>query len=288
MNLKDYIAKALAALALCTSLSAQAVSGSTDYTGLWWNSSESGWGMNVIQQEQVIFITLFIYGTGNAPTWYVGPATNFTTANTAGDRTYTGLLYATTGTPFATVPFIPSSVTVNQVGNVTFVGKADGTATLSYTVNGATVNKNIVRQTWAQPNNPTANLAVNYAGANSAVTTGCANTSDNGAGTETFTNLFLTISQVGTTSSLNFSFRLAEAPTVTCTFTGSYTQEGRYGRATVSGRCPNWPANFTNLTWNIRELEIGQNFFNFQYTNSGGSSASCMGRGVFSGAKFPL
>jgi hypothetical protein len=260
---------------------ARAVTGSSDYTGLWWNAAESGWGMNVIQQEQIIFITLFIYGTGNAPTWYVGPATNFTTANAAGDRTYTGLLYATTGTPFATTPFVPGSVTVNQVGSVTFVGKADGTATLSYTVNGATVNKNIVRQTWAQPNF-TLNTITNYVASNSDTTTGCTNPSDNGSGSGSNTNFGLYVNSVGNT----LRFEITSPDAGLCTLFGNnYVQEGRYGRAIVTGRCTAFPASAPSVVFNVREFEVGPNFFTFQYTITGGPAAGCTSRGVYVGAK---
>lgn len=274
---------------LLFSHSARAVSTSTDYTGLWWNSAESGWGMNVIQQEQIIFITLFIYGTGNTPTWYVGPATNFTTANAAGDRTYTGRLYATTGTPFAVTPFVPGSVGVTDVGSVTFVGKADGTATLQYNVGATTVNKTLVRQTWAQPNNPTPNVAVRYVTSTFSTTAGCANPADNGAGSSSYgaiddgSRFAITI-----TPSNALTMEIVPPRTSglgTCTFIGPYTQEGRYGKATLTGRCSTQPSTWTNITWNIRELEIGQNFFNAQFTNSGGVSASCTERGAAAGVK---
>ena len=41
----------------------------TDYTDIWYLPSESGWGVNLIQAEDVIFVTLFIYGPNNQPTW---------------------------------------------------------------------------------------------------------------------------------------------------------------------------------------------------------------------------
>ena len=47
----------LAALAV---LPAQATTYSTDYTDLWYNPNESGWGLNLIQQYQTMFGTLFV------------------------------------------------------------------------------------------------------------------------------------------------------------------------------------------------------------------------------------
>jgi hypothetical protein len=260
---------------------ARAVSTSTDYTGLWWNSAESGWGMNVIQQEQILFITLFIYGAGNAPTWYVASNVAFTSVNPAGDRTYTGQLFATTGTPFGTVPFLPSSITVTQPGNITFVGKADGTATLQYNVGATTVNKTLVRQTWAQPNF-TLNTMTSYVASNADTTTGCTTPSDNGSGSGSNTNFGLYVNSVGNT----LRFEIASPDAGLCTLFGNnYVQEGRYGRATVTGRCAGFAASVPNVVFNVREFEVGSNFFTFQYTITGGPGAGCTSRGVYVGAK---
>jgi len=53
------------------SLPASATTFSIDYTDLWYIPTESGWGLNVIQQGNVMFATLFVYGTDNTPRWYV-------------------------------------------------------------------------------------------------------------------------------------------------------------------------------------------------------------------------
>jgi hypothetical protein len=285
------------AFSLGFSNKAHAVSGSSDYSGLWWNAAESGWGMNVMQQEQILFITLFIYGTGNAPTWYVASNVSFASANAAGDRTYTGALYATTGTPFGTNPFVPSSVTVTQPGNITFVGKADGTATVQYNVGATTVNKALVRQTWAQPTNPVVNVAQPYAMAQYSTTTGCANASDNGAGATSYgasgetddgSRFSLFIGGTVGNGSMVMNLTPPRASGLgACQFSGAYTQEGRYGKATLTGRCSTQPASWTNITWNMTEIEIGKNFATMQFNSSGGPSASCRDVGTFAGPRFP-
>ena len=265
-----------------SSLPAGAVTGSTDYSGLWYNSSEEGWGMNVIQQEQILFITLFIYGANSQPTWFVASEASFTTANSAGDRTYTGLLYATTGTPFSTVPFNSASVTLTQVGSITFVGRADGTATVSYTANSPTVNKSVVRQTWAQPNF-TLNTATSYAGAQSTTITGCTAGSNNGTSNGTYSNIALYIN--GSTMRLELTTPPTDAGL--CTFQGSnYVQEGRYGKATLTGTCAAFPASAPPLQMVAREVEVGARHFTFLYTLTGGpDSAGCSESGVFVGAR---
>jgi hypothetical protein len=60
----------VAAIVLAASCSSVTTSFSADLTDLWWNESESGWGVNVIQQQDTLFLTFFVYGPDNAPTWY--------------------------------------------------------------------------------------------------------------------------------------------------------------------------------------------------------------------------
>lgn len=60
----------LSLVALAIAGAAQATTHSTDYTDLWWNSpdnSESGWGVNVVQQGDIVFATFFIYGADGTP-----------------------------------------------------------------------------------------------------------------------------------------------------------------------------------------------------------------------------
>ena len=267
-----------------TSLPARAVSGSTDYSGLWYVASESGWGMNVMQQEQILFITLFIYGTNSQPTWFVASDATFTSANSAGDRTYTGPLYATTGTPFSTNPFNPGATTVAQVGTITFVGRADGTATVSYTASGSTVNKTVVRQTWAMPTF-TLNTSTPYAAAQSSTKSGCTNSANNTTDNGTYDNMALYIHSQGNTMMVTLTTPPTDAGV--CTLQGNnYVQEGRYGKATLTGRCAAWATSIPNITFQVREVEVGANYFTFQYTATGGDiSAGCTERGVFVGAK---
>src|SRR5690606_32175309 len=42
-----------------------------NHTGLYYNPSESGWGINVSQQGDIAFATLFTYDTDGAPLWLV-------------------------------------------------------------------------------------------------------------------------------------------------------------------------------------------------------------------------
>jgi len=136
----------LAALLVLVPLHAFATSTTTDFSDLWFNPAEEGWGVNVIQQNDIQFITLFVYGPDNKPKWYVAPATVFFgTIN--GRLTFSGPLYETTG-PFLGAPvFDESQVNVVRAGDLAFAADQVGSATLSYTVGNQTITKAIQRQT---------------------------------------------------------------------------------------------------------------------------------------------
>ena len=123
-----------------TGLTAPAV----NYTDLWWNPSESGWGLGITQQFGVMFLTWFVYEDTGRPIWYV--ASNCTVK--ASGHGCTGPLYQTRGPsgPTSSDTFDPSRVSVTQVGSidVTFTDANHGMIT--YTVNGIPGGKSITRQ----------------------------------------------------------------------------------------------------------------------------------------------
>lgn len=117
--------------------------------GLWWGSpagSESGWGINLVQQGTILFVTWFTYGADGNGLWLVMSDARRTAANT-----YTGIIYRTSGPPFNAVPFNPAAVVRTEVGTGTFTfGSADN-GTFSYTVNGISQVKAITRMVYANP-----------------------------------------------------------------------------------------------------------------------------------------
>ena len=123
-----------------------------NYQALWWRSpagSESGWGVNVTHQGNILFATWFTYDANNHGMWLVMSDGEKQT-NTAND-TYTGGLYTTTGPPFNSQPFDPKQVVVTQVGSATFSFTDTNTGTFTYTVNGLTQSKPITRQVFSAP-----------------------------------------------------------------------------------------------------------------------------------------
>ena len=117
------------------------LSSAPNYQGLWWKSprgAESGWGINIAHQGDVIFATWFTYdATGKA--WWLSM-----TANKNPDGTYSGTLYETSGPAFNAVPFDPNQVTRTPVGSGTLTFSSASSGTFTYTVKGIAQTKSIV------------------------------------------------------------------------------------------------------------------------------------------------
>jgi arylsulfatase A-like enzyme len=144
------IGKIRAILVLCAALCASVANAqSTDpvRTGLWWNSSESGWGLNLTHQGTTIFATLFTYQNANSSNlnksaWFV-----MSNGQRQTNGSFTGELYRTTGTPVTVNPFVAlTAANVTQVGTMTLTFTSSEQGTLTYTVNGVSVTKTITKQ----------------------------------------------------------------------------------------------------------------------------------------------
>jgi hypothetical protein len=139
---------------------------SVNYQGLWYKSpaeSESGWGINLAHQGDVIFATWFTYDAAGKAWWLT------MTANKTADGVYTGQLYRTNGTPFSAF-VAPAMATAVGTGTLTFTGATTGTFAYSVSdgTNTATQTKAIVLQTFgpaptcAWGAQPDLSLATNY------------------------------------------------------------------------------------------------------------------------------
>ncbi|HXF77934.1 MAG TPA: hypothetical protein VN598_03685 [Usitatibacter sp.] len=112
-----------------------------DYTDLWWNPSESGWGMVITQQFGEIFVAWYVYDNNGNPVWYVVPNCSVVGSSCSGDA------YSTTGPPLGP-GFDPHAVVATKAGSLTVTFSDANNATVNYTVNGATGSKSITRQTF--------------------------------------------------------------------------------------------------------------------------------------------
>jgi hypothetical protein len=192
-----------------------------DYTDIWWIPAESGWGVNVVQSDKFVFVTFFIYGADGKPTWYSANLTQDATGN------FNGLLYATTGTPFA-LPWVPGQVVQAPVGTASFQPTGPYTAKLVYILTSgpilATVTKAIQRQKLTA-----ITVGGSYSGAQSGTYSSCAN----GFSYRDFTDLQVT---QATNGAVSFVFSYNQG--LTCTFAGTLEQHGQlYSVPNASYQC---------------------------------------------------
>ncbi len=110
-----------------------------DYTDLWWNPGESGWGLAIAHQGAVMFLAWYIYDAGGSPVWYVASNCAVTASGCS------GTLYRATGPAFGP-SFDASQVRLVAVGTASLAFSDANNATLGYTVNGVTATKAITRQ----------------------------------------------------------------------------------------------------------------------------------------------
>ena len=198
---------------------ASAITKTTDSSDLWWIHTESGWGIQLVQNHNTIFATLFAYGPDNQPIWYTA------TLIYEGSSVWSGTLYKTTGPWFGAGVFDPSTVTVVAVGTMTVTATSIATATLTYTVNGVAVTKAIERELLALEN--FAGIYAAVFGQQAGTGTGC-----NAAAVFDSLPASVAITQSATAMTLTI-----DANGDTCSFTGAYSQTGHFGRAFGNYTC---------------------------------------------------
>jgi hypothetical protein len=229
---------AVAFLVVAGALVARPVMAAIDFTDLWWNPAEPGWGVNFVQSDNFIFATFFIYGPANKPTWYTGQLTRDS------NGIWTGPLYSSTGSYFGAV-FNGTQRDIDQVGNATFIADSDTTGSLSYNVDSVTVSKPVERQSLQR-----IDIAGNYAGALITDVYNC----DGGAAVTTrqrFVDASASLA-VGGAMQLNFSFQGGG----TCSFAGNATQAGKLYRVNnATYTCGVGPATIAELKSTAQGLE---------------------------------
>ena len=251
------LAAALLAFATCAR--------STDLSDLWWNSAENGWGVNVAQQDDILFLTFFIYGANGQPTWVSASSVQFQNTNSAGGLVYSGTLAQTTG-PYYGAPFSSAPVTATAVGSVTFTASTTTTATLTYNVGSTSVTKQLTRLTFRA--NPYING--NYFGGIVSDLSGCSNSASNG-----HVEGQATISVTGG-SSMQIVIQGAVG---SCTLTGGYSQDGRMGHMQGQSACTSGVSG----TVNVFEMEGNASGFTTRF--QGQYANGCTENGRFAGVR---
>jgi hypothetical protein len=268
-----YLYRLLASIAVALALPAAATTHSPDYTDLWYLPAESGWGINIVQQYDTVFATMFVYGSDGTPRWFVAPAAR-SVASPQGENLFSGSLYSTVGTFYGTPWGGPTTNTLVGALAIAFTSPSNGA--ISYTVNGVSVTKSIVRQTWSGNI-----LTGNYLGGLTANGTNCRNGIANGpiliAGDLTIghTNFVAPIFRVDFTRN---------GASGTCTFTGTYGQDGRLGRLTAGTySCTIQGASNPPVgTFTLSQIEANTNGITSRFI---GADQNCNYDGYFGGTR---
>jgi hypothetical protein len=112
----------------------------TNVQGLWWNSSEPGFGLHLSQHADVIFALWFTYDDRGRPTWLS------LTANRTSAMTFEGSIHRTRGRPYSGSRSDPVMVTHDNIGTARLTFRDASHGTFSYALGPAAGEKTIERQ----------------------------------------------------------------------------------------------------------------------------------------------
>jgi hypothetical protein len=134
------------------------------YEGVWWNPGESGWGVSVSHQGDILFAVWYTYDRDGSPMWLVMPDAALVDIGmmdmegmmamsmmgmSRNSPTYTGTLYRSTGPAFSSATFDRNAVGVRAVGSGTLMFRAEGNGVFAYTVDDFSAAKDITRMAFS-------------------------------------------------------------------------------------------------------------------------------------------
>jgi hypothetical protein len=121
-------------------LLAAAAAPMNDFTDLWWNADESGWGLSITQHaDNRIFVLWATHGPDGRALWLSMPD-----AKWSGVAEVRGTLYESSG-PGYSQPFDAARVGFNVVGEATLAFRDADNGTFAYLVDGVRGSKPITR-----------------------------------------------------------------------------------------------------------------------------------------------
>jgi hypothetical protein len=242
-----------------------------DQSDLWWVPTEAGWGMQLVQQDNIIFATLFIYGPDGQPTWYTA------TLSYEGSLVWSGLLIRTTGPSIDADPLLPALTTFTPVGSMTLSMPLINQGTLIYTVNGVQVTKTIERQLMVYENFGTTPGIGNTSGF-----VGVMSQQGYGLYCDPAANTNATPVTVQITQSTPAMTMVIGSSRDTCSFTGTYDQAGHFGR--FEG---NYYSCTSGDTGTFSFIEMARSWYEFRARTSLVSKSGCTLKGFLIGLEQP-
>ena len=106
---------------------------SIDYTGAWYNASESGWGISIVKgASNTLGVIVYHYDPDHSPAWFI--LQNGGWQNTT---TFSGNLYRFSG-PAYTENFNPAAVSNTQSGTATLSFTSATAGTMTFTIGATT------------------------------------------------------------------------------------------------------------------------------------------------------
>ena len=100
--------------------------GAPNYQGLWWNAAESGWGLNLAHQGDLLYATWYTYDANGRPSWLA------MLAHRASGETFAGDVIEVHGSPYDVRPYDPSKKVVTTVGQATLSFLSNDAGTFTY------------------------------------------------------------------------------------------------------------------------------------------------------------
>jgi hypothetical protein len=242
---------------------------SSDQSDLWWNPNESGWGIQFVQRGALIFATMFVYAQNGTPTWYTAllSPTAADSDEKASALAWSGDLAANGGTWFGAPNWTPATAT--KVGTMRWTANDVTSGTLTYSVNGMQVTKQLVREYIV-----TDDFSGTYVGGLHDTVTGCTDPTNNISADDFAT---ITIAQ----SASNVSITLVTQRTgLNCTFSGPLTQAGRFGGATGTFAC----AGKATTSGSLSGIAVGIDSIVAHFKDDNPSNG-CSSNGYFAGSR---
>lgn len=115
----------------------------TNYTDLWWNPAESGWGISIHHHSSNALVACWlVYGADGAPCWFLIEPGEWIDA-----KTFRGVIYKSTG-PNWMNPFEPGIVELREAGSGVLAFDGPGNGTFSFTIDGVDGSKTISRMSF--------------------------------------------------------------------------------------------------------------------------------------------
>jgi hypothetical protein len=236
-----------------------------NYQDTWWVPSENGWGMNIMQQGETLFVAWYVYDANGVPTW-------FTVANgqKTGTNTFTGRVFTIRGSFFAGT-WNPAAFVATDAGSATFTFTDRKTLNLRYNVGSNTVNKTLTRITYAA-----LPLAGDFYGAEVGQPSNCQNN------TRYYVFSLFTVTASYNAGANGGPIKIVQqtADGGVCTLDGTFTQ---YGTLVEGGGTYSCNSGVTG-SWSITDGQFGTESFSVRLSAALNNS-SCRVEAVYSGTR---